>query len=86
INLLNPKSVLFAAAVLVVIFPAGMSAGESLFVAANHLIVELLFYTSLAIIMSRPIIVNRYLGLKMYIDRVAAGVLGLLGVRLLISR
>ncbi len=43
-NLLNPKSVLFGAAMLVVIFPPGMSLPQILFVGANQLVVESMFY------------------------------------------
>ncbi len=37
INALNPKTVLFAAAVLAVIFPSNLSLGESFAIVANHL-------------------------------------------------
>ena len=40
VNLLNPKSVLFAAAVLVTVFPAGLGAAESALIVANHFLVE----------------------------------------------
>jgi threonine/homoserine/homoserine lactone efflux protein len=86
INLLNPKSVLFSAAVLIVIFPAHMSAAENAVVVLNHLVVELLFYTALAIGMSTQIVSRRYLRAKVYIDRAASGVLGALGLRLLLDR
>lgn len=86
INVLNPKSALFAAAVLVVIFPEGMTMGENLLVVANHFMIEVLFYIALAFGMSRASVSQRYLRAKVYIDRVAAGVLGLLGLRLLLNR
>lgn len=86
VNALNPKSVLFAAAVLVVIFPAGMTLQENLFVVANHFVVEVLFYTVLAFAMSKASISKSYIRAKLYIDRVAAGVLALLGLRILMSR
>lgn len=86
INLLNPKSVLFAAAVLVVIFPSNMSIGESIIIVFNHLIVEVLFYCGIALGMSTKAVSAAYLRAKIYIDRIAAGVLGLLGLKLLISR
>ena len=40
INLGNPKSVLFAASVLVVVFPKGLSAYEIALIVGNHMIVE----------------------------------------------
>lgn len=83
INLLNPKSVLFAAAVLIVIFPAGLSPLENTVIVVNHLLVELICYSALACVISTPAISRRYLRAKVYIDRVASGILGLLGVRLI---
>ncbi len=86
INLLNPKSVLFAAAVLVAVFPAGIGAAESLVIVANHFLVEVAFYTALAFCLSTRTVATRYMQAKTYIDRVAAAVLGALGLRLLLSR
>ena len=48
INLFNPKSVLFATAVLIAIFPGGLSLANSVVIAVNHLLIELAFYTALA--------------------------------------
>ncbi|MEM8815742.1 MAG: LysE family translocator [Pseudomonadota bacterium] len=86
INLLNPKSVLFAAAVLIVVFPAEMSAVDNALVVLNHLAMELLFYTALAFGMSSSAVSERYLKAKIYFDRTASVVLGALGLRLLVSR
>ncbi|USG62259.1 LysE family translocator [Sneathiella marina] len=86
INLLNPKSVLFAAAVLIVIFPAGLSPIENAFIVVNHLLVEIICYSTLAAVMSTPAISGPYLKAKIYIDRVAAVILGLLGIRLITDR
>ncbi|WP_281984996.1 LysE family translocator [Thalassorhabdomicrobium marinisediminis] len=86
INVLNPKSALFAAAVLVVIFPKGMSMGENLLVVANHFTVEVLFYTALAFGMSRASVSQTYMRAKVQIDRLAASVLGFLGLRILVNR
>ncbi len=83
INLLNPKSVLFAAAVLVVVFPADLPALDMAAIVANHLAVELLFYTVLACVLGSPPVMRRYLDLRKAIDRVASVVLGALGLRLL---
>jgi len=86
INLLNPKSVLFSAAVLIVIFPADTSVTESAIVVLNQLIMEIMFYTALAFGMSTQAVSKRYLKAKVYIDRTASLVLGALGLRLLLSR
>ena len=86
INLLNPKSVLFAAAVLVAVFPAGLSVGESFVIVINHFLVEVAFYTTLAFCMSTQVVSKRYMRAKAYIDRGAAIILGALGIRLVLSR
>lgn len=86
INALNPKSVLFAAAVLVVILPPGLSLGEAAIVTANHLIVEIGFYSLLALTLNTPRLRAAYLRSRVALDRVAAVVLGALGLRLLLSR
>ena len=86
VNLLNPKSVLFAAAVLVAVFPAGLSIAESFVIVINHFLVEVAFYTTLAFCMSTQVVSKRYMQAKTYIDRGAAIILGALGIRLVLSR
>lgn len=86
VNLLNPKSVLFAAAVLVTVFPAGLGLADSALIVANHFLVEIAFYSALAFCMSTAVVAKRYMRAKRYIDRAAAVVLGGLGLRLLLGR
>ncbi len=86
VNLLNPKSVLFAAAVLVTVFPAGLDAASSALIVANHFLVEIAFYSALAFCMSTEAVARRYMQAKRHIDRAAALILGGLGLRLLLSR
>ena len=86
INLLNPKSVLFAAAVLIVVFPPDIDIRASLLVVANHLLIEWLFYTLLAFGMSSGFVSAGYLRARVWLDRASAVVLGALGLRLLVDR
>lgn len=86
INLMNPKSVLFAAAVLVVIFPPGMTLAQKGVVFANHLVIEWIFYSLLAFGMSTNAARSAYLRAKVYLDRIAAVVLSALGLRLLFGK
>lgn len=86
INLFNPKSVLFSAAVLIAIFPGGLGAANSLVIAVNHLLIELSFYTALAFCLNTEAVTGRYLRAKAGIDRGAAAVLATLGMRILLSR
>ena len=86
INVFNPKAVLFAAAVLIAIFPGGLGAVNSVVIAVNHLLIELSFYTVLALVLNTGAVAGRYLRAKTWIDRGAAAVLGALGLRILLSR
>jgi threonine/homoserine/homoserine lactone efflux protein len=86
VNLGNPKSVLFAAAVLVVIFPPNLTGFEIAYVTLNHLILEILFYTCCAFILSAPAARSRYLRAKPTLDRISALLLGGLGLKLLLQR
>ncbi|MBF9033821.1 LysE family transporter [Rhodobacterales bacterium HKCCE2091] len=86
VNLANPKSVLFAGAVLIVIFPPDLSVGARVGIALNHLAVEWAVQPALAILLSTGAVRRRYLGLKPVFDRIAAAVLGALGIRLLLDR
>ncbi|MEM8665719.1 MAG: LysE family translocator [Pseudomonadota bacterium] len=86
INLLNPKSVLFSAAVLVVIFPAAMPLADKGLVVLNHLVVEILVYSAMAVGLSTAAVSRQYLRAKVFLDRTAAVILGALGLRLLTSR
>lgn len=86
VNLVNPKSVLFAGAVIVVIFPAGLSVTDSALIVLNHLAVEILVYTAMACGLSSPPARAAYLRLKAWADRTAAVIMGALGLRLLFER
>ncbi|UWQ93131.1 LysE family transporter [Rhodobacteraceae bacterium M382] len=86
VNLANPKAVLFASAVLLVIFPPQLQLWEKAMIVANHLAIELLFYSTFALLLSTPPARAGYLRLKPLIDRIAAALLGTLGLRLLIER
>lgn len=86
VNLANPKSILFAASVLIVIFPPDLAPAEKALIVANHLVVELVVYTGFAALLSTPAARAGYLRLKPVIDRVAGAILGALGLRLLLDR
>ncbi len=86
INLANPKSVLFAASVLVVIFPAGLGLPQKGLIVLNHFIVEAVVYAGFAALLASGPARAGYLRLKPLFDRIAAVVLGALGLRLLFAR
>ena len=86
INLANPKAVLFASAVLLVIFPRDLMLWEKALIVGNHLCIELLFYSGFALLLSTRHARDGYLRLKPVFDRLSAAVLGALGLRLLVER
>lgn len=85
-NLANPKSIMFAASVLIVIFPQSLSVGEKTLIVLNQLIVELVAYTSFAVALSTASARAGYLRLKPVLDRIAGVVLGGLGLRLILTK
>ncbi|MEM7525725.1 MAG: LysE family translocator [Pseudomonadota bacterium] len=82
INLGNPKSVLFAAAVLLVIFPPNLTLAEQALIVGNHIALEMAFYAVATFALSRAAVARRYLGAKKRIDQAAALIMGGLGLRL----
>ncbi|MFT6674735.1 MAG: threonine/homoserine/homoserine lactone efflux protein [Sulfitobacter sp.] len=86
VNFGNPKSMLFAAAVILVVFPGSLPPGQIALVVLNHLVLEYLFYGILATLLSAPAARAGYLRLKPLFDRIAASLLGAFGLRLLLER
>ncbi|MFA3915681.1 LysE family translocator [Ruegeria hyattellae] len=86
VNLANPKSALFAAALLVVIFPQGLNLLDKAVIVGNQLLVEWLVGGVLVLMLSTGRARQGYLRAKPLLDRIAAGVMGCLGLRLLLSR
>ena len=86
VNLANPKSVFFAGAVLVVIFPATLGVADKALIFANHLAVEMIVQPALALLLGTTAVRSRYLALKPVLDRAAGAILGFLGLRLLLEK
>ena len=86
VNLANPKSVLFAASVLLLIFPPDLGLAQKALIVANHFAVEVTVYGAFAALLSTPPARAGYLRLKPVIDRAAALILGALGLKLLTGR
>ncbi len=86
VNLSNPKSILLASAVIVAIFPPTLSLGEKIIILLNHLAVEVIVQPALAVLLSTMVMRTRYLNAKTTLDRIAAAVMGGLGLRLLLDR
>ena len=86
LNFGNPKSKLLAAAVIVVVFPQGLAPADIAVIVLNHWLLELIFYTGLALALSTPHVRRGYVSLKPVLDRIAATLLGALGLRLILEK
>jgi len=86
VNLANPKSVLFAAAVLVVIFPPDLNLSDKAIIVGNHFLVEVIGYAFFAWTMSTQTVSRQYMRAKKWLDRFSAVVLSGLGLKLLLQR
>lgn len=86
LNFGNPKSMLFAAAVIVVVFPKGLAPLDIALIVANHWLLEQVFYAVFALALSAPAARRAYIGLKPVLDRIAATLLGALGLRLFLEK
>jgi threonine/homoserine/homoserine lactone efflux protein len=86
VNLSNPKSILFAASVLAVIFPPDLSFQAKALITFNHFILEVMFYTLVAVTMNTKTVSRQYLKAKTWLDRFTAIILGGLSLRLLLEK
>ncbi|UOA27534.1 LysE family transporter [Pseudosulfitobacter sp. DSM 107133] len=86
VNLGNPKSMLFAGAIIVVIFPQGLDPVHIALIVANHFVLELVFYTACAVLLSTGPARARYIAAKPVLDRIAAVALGGFGLKLLTGK
>lgn len=83
LNVSNPKPILFFSSLFLSVFPDPFSLASGAVVYAAMLSLELVFFTSVALTLTTPSIRARALRAKPIIDRVAAVVIGALGVWLL---
>lgn len=84
-NIANPKAVLFIAAIFSTIFPQAPGIELKLLILANHLALEMAFYTFFACVMTTMRIRAAYLRVKAPVDRLAALLLGALAARIATS-
>ena len=82
INLMNPKSVVFAASVIVMIFPPDISLAAMMIVPVNHLLIEYVVYFVFAFVFSRPMVRRGYLARRVLFNRVAAIAMAGLALRM----
>jgi threonine/homoserine/homoserine lactone efflux protein len=83
-NLANPKLVFFIAAIFSTILPVHMGIGMQAMILANHLALELAWYTMAALVLTTAPIRAGYIRFKSRFDRGAAVVLGVMAARIAI--
>lgn len=80
-NLSNPKAVFFIAAIFSTVLPAMPQGAAALGLLADHFAIELLWYGSVALMLTTAPVRAAYLRAKARIDRVSAAALALLALR-----
>ena len=85
LNLGNPKSIIFSVGVLLVVIPPDLSGAAMALVTLDHIALEIAVYSTLATLMSRDAVRERYLAAKPILMRAMGVVLGGLGLRLLVA-
>lgn len=83
LNLSNPKPALFYSALIVALFPGPQPLGAQVAIYATALGTELFWYVAITSAMSTAPLRRRYASAKLWLDRGAALLLGLLGLGLL---
>ena len=86
LNLSNPKPALFYAALILSVFPEPMTPARQTVIYGICLVVELSWYTVVAILMSTAPMRARYFAAKFWIDRAASLAMALLGLLLIVNR
>ena len=81
-NLANPKAVVFIAAIFTTIFPEMPAGRETVLILANHLALEVAFYSALTVGLTIPAVRHLYMKSKAVLDRAAAAVLGVMALRI----
>ncbi len=82
IDLANPKAAVFFTTLFASLLPTGLSAGLAVVVLAAVGAVVYGWYLALAVVLSRPVVQRGYRRVGSTINRVAAGAIGVLGIRL----
>ncbi|MEZ5674366.1 Threonine/homoserine/homoserine lactone efflux protein [Thalassovita litoralis] len=81
-NMANPKAVVFIAAIFTTVFPAMPTGASAALVLANHLALEIMFYSALTFGLTIPAFRAAYMRFKAVFDRAAAAVLGVMALRI----
>ena len=82
VQLANPKVAVFFGSIFVGLLPETLSPGIAALALGIVCLNEFGWYAGLALVMTRGPARNLYLGAKLWVDRVCAGCLGALGLRL----
>lgn len=85
LNVSNPKPILFFSSLFMAVFPDPFTPASGALVYLSMLGLELSFFTLVALTLTTPTIRARALGAKPTIDRVAAVLIGALGLWLLME-
>lgn len=84
-QLSNPKTAIVYASVFAALLPRAYSGTFGVTLVGSIFLLEAGWYALVAAVLSAEVLRLRYLEFKSWIDRVAGGIMGLLGLRLILS-
>ncbi|MCB1720519.1 MAG: LysE family transporter [Rhodospirillales bacterium] len=85
-NVLNPKAVVFFTAIFTQFIAPNSSSSTLVLYGLTSVAIEILWFSSLAIILTVPVVRHTFRRLQHWIERICGGLLLALGVRLALSK
>jgi threonine/homoserine/homoserine lactone efflux protein len=85
-NALNPKAPIYFISLFTIVLSENTPAQHLLIYGLWMMVLQFAWFSFLTILLSRPMVMDRFQALGHWIDRVAGGAMLLLGIKVLVSR
>ena len=85
-NVLNPKAPIYFISLFTIVLSENTPAQHLLIYGIWMMVLQFAWFSFLTILLSRPMVMDRFQALGHWIDRVAGGAMLLLGIKVLVSR
>jgi len=85
-NALNPKAPIYFISLFTIVLSQGTPAQHLLVYGIWMMVLQFAWFSFLTLLLSRPMVTDRFQALGHWIDRVAGGAMLLLGIKVLVSR
>jgi threonine efflux protein len=85
-NALNPKAPIYFISLFTIVLSQNTPAQHLLIYGIWMMVLQFAWFSFLTLLLSRPMVTDRFQALGHWIDRVAGGAMLLLGIKVLVSR